>query len=233
MPEYYNVIQASKYIGADPKTVRRWLKQGKMTALRTERGWLAIPEDQVERMRIEWENERTRFAVPMPPHASLDRQPRASLDNIRRLEDRIAVLEEIVAAQTESIEALEKTLSNASLPVPTSPYTEALQSQNRALVNRIDEIGVQPQQSPLLPSTRPSSPIPADLPDGTLTSTQFRKQLGIEKVDMDSYIQRGVFGEPFPMTRIPHPTREGYTLTYFSPDEQERAIALLKRHGKI
>ena len=232
MPEYYNVIQASKYIGADPKTVRRWLKQGKMTALRTERGWLAIPEDQVERMRIEWENERTRFAVPMPPHASLDRQPRASLDNIRRLEDRIAVLEEIVAAQTESIEALEKTLSNASLPAPTSPYTESLQSQNKPFKHTADTLDVQPQQSHPTAFSAANSAI-ADLPDGSLHSTEFATQLGLTKPVMEGILKNGIAGEHLERVRIPITSTGSRHANYFTPLQQEQAREVLRRHGKI
>jgi len=39
MGRFYNAIQAAKYIGCDPKTVRRMLKRGELTGERTERGW--------------------------------------------------------------------------------------------------------------------------------------------------------------------------------------------------
>lgn len=89
---HYNVIQASKYIGADPKTIRRWLKQGKMTGIRTERGWLAIPEEQVEQARAAWIREQGRFSTPSPAQ-----EPTSQIDiltaKVAELERRLEILE--------------------------------------------------------------------------------------------------------------------------------------------
>jgi len=131
---------------------------------------------------------------------------------------------ELLTLRVQTLEEKVQTLESVqpSLPVPTEPSTVPTTKDT-----------YQPQQSPQKPTTIPSSTIPSDLPTGTLTSTQFRKQHAIEKIDMDAYIQRGIFGAALPMIRIPHPTRAGYTLTYFTPEDQEKAIEVLKRHGKI
>ncbi len=220
---YYNAIQAARYIGCDPKTVRRMLKRGELTGERTERGWLAIPGGQVEYAKIRWEGEQAKFARPWLSkeasgglyNASLDMVGTDAMDSIGRLEDRIGQLEEMVSAQNERIASLEQALSNASLHVP------------------IQSVPVPPRTKPQKQPSDASIPTPSDLPPGTLTATELRNQLGIEKTAMDTYIQRGIYGEQLPMTRIPHPTRAGYTLTYFTPEQQERAIELLRKHGKL
>jgi hypothetical protein len=205
MPEYYNVIQASKYIEADPKTIRRWLKQGKITATRTDRGWLAIPEDQVERMKVEWENERTRFASP-------DVGTRESLD----IPTRVEVLEQRVAY-------LEQALSNASLPVPTTPYTVSTTKDT-----------YQPQQSHPTTSTKPKRDVvlPSDLPPGTLHSTEFAAKLGIKYTKFEGWMKNGVFGEQLERERIAV-TSTGRFSNWFTPMQQEKAMEILKKHGKL
>lgn len=198
MPEYYNVIQASKYIGADPKTVRRWLKQGKMTGTRTDRGWLAIPEDQVERMRIEWENERTRFS-------SLDVDTKDSLD----ISTRVEALEQRVAS-------LEQALSNASLPVPAMPHHAKT-----------------PNVTTTQQSHQKRDAVPSDLPADTLSAYDFATQHGIDREHFKNYMRRGVDGEMLEITEVKHHSRAGYTLKFLTPSQQEQAIEVLKRHGKI
>jgi hypothetical protein len=212
----YNVIQAANYIGCDPKTVRRWLKRGRLTAERTDRGWLAIPGGQVEYAKIQWEKEQEQFAGPGMPKAVQDSasgQHKDMVDRVRRLESTVVSLSATVEALEQRIASIEARLSKESLDVPTVPADSS--------------------PEPTLPKSSSPSLTPPDLPLGTLTSAQFRVQLGIDKPAMDTYIQRGIYGESLPMTRIPHPTRAGYTLTYFTPSQRQAAIELLRRHGKL
>jgi hypothetical protein len=208
----YNVIQAAAYIGCDPKTVRRMLKRGQLTAERTERGWLAIPGGQVEYAKIKWEEERAQFARPGLPRESLVSLSRDVQDSIWRLEGRIAQLEETTALQEKRIAALEERLSRDSLPVPT-PHKDA------------SHVPAQPR-TPLSSIT-----IPADLPDGTLHSTDFAASLGISKTVMEGWLKNGIRGEQLEREKVP--ITPGRNSNYFTPDQQRAAIELLRKHGKI
>ena len=167
------------------------LKRGELTGERTAKGWLAIPGGQVEYAKIKWEEEQAKFArigqhreaLDTMLYASLPNVSTEALDSIRQLEDRIGQLEEIVTAQNARIASLEKVVSNASLQVPVQP------------------VPIQPSQntsSPQVPQNRnvaPNSPIPSNLPPGTLHSSEFADQLGIKRTVFDSMMKNGVGGE--------------------------------------
>lgn len=203
MPDY-NVMQAAAYIGCDPKTVRRMLKRGQLTAERTSRGWLAIPAWQVEQARIDWQVEQARFE-----------QPNERLDSTGQHEDilpRIETLERKVAQ-------LEAMLSNASLDVPTE-QKQALPQQNYA----IDD-NTQQSHSTTFSDANKSTLLPA---------VEFSKSIGIKHTIVEGMIRRG----QLECTRIPHPTKKKPDGTpasqyFFSPEQAEQAIALLRSHGKI
>lgn len=81
-------------------------------------------------------------------------------------------------------------------------------------------------------TTEETSPI-LYLPQGTLSSSQFAKKHGIQYTDFKNYMRRGIEGKKFEVTEEPHPTREGYTLKFLTPEQQEKALEVLKRHGKL
>jgi len=239
---FYNAIQAAKYIGCDPKTVRRMLKRGELVAERTERGWLAIPGGQVEYAKIRWEEEQAKFARPWlakesigaESAPSLGMDTRDAMDSIRRLEDRIAQLEEMVAAQAHRIETLEQALSNTSLLVPTSPYiisTSRPEPQNTPLRVRGDAEEAKAQQQAQNRIVARFS-VPADLPEGTLHSTDFAEQIGIKLTVFEGWLKNGIRGEQLERMRVPT-AREGRYTNYFTPEQAEKARELLRRHGKL
>jgi len=83
--------------------------------------------------------------------------------------------------------------------------------------------------------TSPQKPttIPSELPTGTLSASEFAEILGVDKEHMKNYMRRGVNGEQLDITEVPHPVRSGYVLKFLTPSEQEKAIEVLKRHGKL
>lgn len=83
------------------------------------------------------------------------------------------------------------------------------------------------------PQERPVDAIPAHLPLGTVSSGLFAKQHGIEYDHMKNYMRRGVNGEKLEVTEVSHSTRAGYTLKFLTPAQQEKAIEILRRHGKL
>ena len=48
---YYNAVQAAKEIGVSDKTVRNWIEEGKLHAERTPSNRLAIPANEVEKLK--------------------------------------------------------------------------------------------------------------------------------------------------------------------------------------
>jgi hypothetical protein len=210
---YYNAIQAAKYIGVDPKTVRRWLKKGLLTAERTEQGWLAIPGGQVEYAKIKWEEEQAKFARPWLPKASSGDMSNASLPTMSRetldIIGRVETLEQKVAE-------LEKALSNTSLVVPTLPIPPSTTSDIPAM------------SQPTIRNIDASSPLSADL----LSARDFAAQLGIKYTVFEGMLRHGVRGEQIERTEIPS-AREGYSSKYFNSEQQARAIELLRKHGKL
>lgn len=82
-------------------------------------------------------------------------------------------------------------------------------------------------------TTEETSSIPLHLPQGTLSSSQFAKKHGIYYTDLKNYMRRGIEGKKFEVTEESHPTRKGYTLKFLTPEQQEQALEMLKRHGKL
>jgi hypothetical protein len=205
------------------------LKRGELTGERTAKGWLAIPGGQVEYAKIKWEEEQAKFARVGQPRessgtvssASLPNLSTEALDSIRQLVDRVAQLEEIVTAQNARIASLEKVVSNAPLHVPMTPIP-VQPSQNTT-----------PISEPPIRRSQPNSPIPSNLPPGTLHSSDFADQLGIKRTVFDSMMKNGIGGEELERTKVPIVARPGQNRNYFTPSEQEKALALLRKHGKL
>jgi len=249
MTRSYNVIQAARYIDCDPKTIRRWLKQGKLTAERTARGWLAIPSEQVEHAKLLWQNDREQFASPgmprdahpVPSVLSLgkDRQHDDSLNSIRKLEERLGILEH----QLPAISVLTKALGTLQARV------DVQQAHIEEMERRIADLESQdyPDHTENVPTLPVPTPMPQNIPtakehqnrnvalseEGMLSASDFATQLGIKYDDIKNYMRRGVEGERLEFTEIPHATRAGYVQKYFSVEQQQKAIAVLKRHGKL
>ncbi len=200
---YYNAIQAARYIGVDPKTVRRWLKKGILTAERTEQGWLAIPGGQVEYAKIKWEEEQAKFARPWLSNAPLPEQTRDDMD----IPTRVEVLEQRVAF-------LEQALSNASLHSPTQPQAPLY----RFKTDREEATTPRPQKRIVAPST--------DLPDGSIGLSDFAAQHGISLSSASRWARNG----DIPTEQR---TRAGRPQHFLTQEQQEQAIEWLRLLGKI
>lgn len=217
---YLNASQAAKHIGVADKTIRRWLKpdkngKTKLSAIRTTSNQLAIPEVEVERVKRELEQERSQFIVPLT-------QELESLDTTRHnevLEARIVELEREVIALKARVEALEQErLTERVIEVPVSDSSSSntlpLARAQKRIVERIIEV-------------------PWHLPAGTLSASDFTARHDIKYEDFKNYMRRGVYGEKIGITEIAHPSRAGYMQKFLTPEQQEAALDLLRRHGKL
>jgi hypothetical protein len=216
---YLNASQAAKYIGVADKTIRRWLKPDKdgkikLTAIRTASNQLAIPELEVERLKRELEQERSQFMVSGQGLDNLD-----ITGHSEGLEIRIAELEKEVVTLKERIAILEQGNINEQaieVPVSSSPSSDTLplaRAQKRNVERNID--------------------VPSIFPAGTLSASNFATRHGVKYEDFKNYMRRGIYGEKLDITEIPHPTRAGYVQKFLTLEQQEQAIALLKKHGKL
>jgi uncharacterized coiled-coil protein SlyX len=241
---YYNGLNAAKRINISYKTLLRWLEKGKLVAEHSESGQLLISEDQVEKYRLEVAHERAMFRASQAVSPS-SRQPVTDMDTkaipltdtpiaydidtrMASLAQSIANLNATVASQTRRIDELSARVAELEAKQSLVPLTERpLTPLYRYSVDKEES----PKPQPQIRTT--ATNIPHGLPEGTLTSSEFAVQLGIDKEEFKRYMKRGILGEKMDITEISHHTREGYAQKYFTLEQQERAIDLLKKHGKL
>ncbi len=74
------------------------------------------------------------------------------------------------------------------------------------------------------------------LPPGTLAVTDFADSLGLDfNNTFKNWIKpdRHLGGDRFEVTSIAHPTRKNYSEKYFTPEQQKKALDILRRHGRL
>jgi hypothetical protein len=80
----------------------------------------------------------------------------------------------------------------------------------------------------------PKSDIPAHLPPGTLLMTDFAEAHGVRKERMREWIGEGLKGERIETTLVMVKRPNGGSRTHFmTPEQQEKALDFLRRHGKL
>ncbi len=220
---YLNASQAAKRIGVADKTIRRWLAEGekgkwKLTAIRTSSNQLAIAESDVERIKRALEQERSQFVVSGQSVNDLD----MSGHTVEVLHARIEELEQEVTALKERVATLEQerlTVESKSRPISTFTTSDTSPIP-------------QPQKRP----TDKNKAVPVGLPPGTLAVTDFADSIGLDfDKTFKNWIKpdRHLGGDRFEVTSIPHPTRKNYSEKYFTPEQQEKALDILRRHGRL
>lgn len=203
---YVTATEAARRIGVTEKTVRDWVKEGKIEALHPAKNRMAIAEDVVEHLA---EERRLYYGTKPQVSSPIHTLPEASAQDIEArlasLAQSVANLNTTVASQIRRIDELTKRIAELeSRHVSASP---------------------QPQQSPQISTTEPSSDM--------LPARDFAQQIGIEYTLLDGYARRGIAGEKMDVTEVPHPTRKGYTNRYFTEEQQKKAIELLKKHKRL
>lgn len=76
-----------------------------------------------------------------------------------------------------------------------------------------------------------SESMPADLPAGTVKLVDFVNQYGLSDSNMGRWIDTGLKGEKIETTKRIRAT--GRTQHFLTPAQQEKAVEILKRHGKL
>ena len=120
--------------------------------------------------------------------------------------------------------------------VKDKPWLANGSVSEKAVTPSVDDtapFGINEPKSRQKRTTDEFSPIPLHLPLGTISSGVFAKQYGINYTDFKNYMRRGVNGEWFEVEKVSSPTREGYVLKFLTLEQQEKALEVLKRHGKL
>lgn len=201
---YYNATRAAQEIGISYKTILRRIEEGKIIATKGEDNQFLVAESEVEKHK----RQRIQFVHSRPakttPVTSIDQSE--LLSKIDGLERRVADLEKIVQDITSR--------DQKALIPPEPEKTGVVKSTTPKLQNR---------------ATIANSPIQEDW----MLCSDFFESYGIKETTYRRWIANGLSGDRFELEEIPRPGRADQTLRYFTPDQQQKALNLLKKHGKL
>lgn len=222
----FNASQAAKRIGISDRTIRRWLKPDKrgnvkLPSIRTESGQLAIAAADVERLRQEVEEERTRFVTTTHTYATTrPEMPTRDID----LEQRLTSMAQAIANLNATIDIQSRRLNELTARVAE------LEGRNVPAqpVPRSATVDIPPKTKPTKQPSDASSAIPDDW---TLCSDFFESH-GVKETTWRRWLANGISGEYFETEERPVVgTTKKYR--YFNQEQQEKAIELLRKHGKL
>lgn len=80
-------------------------------------------------------------------------------------------------------------------------------------------------------STAPSDVTPVDLPHGTIKLWDFVHKYSLPDSSVGRWVEKGLKGEKLETTT--RTRTNGRIQHYLTPEQQEKAIEILKRHGKL
>jgi DNA-binding transcriptional MerR regulator len=209
---YYNGISAAKHIGISYKTLLRYIERGLIIPEegKTPSGQLVISQEQVERLRKQVETERAQFGRSQTSIDSpLDNDTDSLWIAVHALERRVSVLERQIEHGTPSPTVSLREPQKQPFISPT-PYDtdQAIQGHENRIV-------------------APKRGIPDDRPVGTIRLIDFAKLHGIP----ESSIRRWAASGMIETTTGTQP--DGKIGHWLTPEQQERALETLRRHGKL
>jgi excisionase family DNA binding protein len=203
MGRYITASEAARRIGCTDKTVRKWIAQGKLDAHHVTPNQLAILETDVARIIRE-------------------RRLYQDDDNQDTLLSRVQSLEQKVVEQEQRLASLERDLHRIAQEAKNRPVPSSTRQSTRTPAKGPENANMEARKS-----------VSDELPDGTLTAVELADKLGISYTRFESMMRHGVRGDSLDITKIPHRTRAGYFQNYFTPAQQEQALIILRRHGKL
>jgi hypothetical protein len=204
-----NAEEVARELKCSSKTVLRHIRKGTITATHKHSQELEISEDQVEILRRV-------LASKSGQSTDMVGEIEKLTARVAELEDRVKVLESGQVSPQPPVQ---------TVPTPVVPAVKTSQSK--------------PQKQP---STR------KDLPDGCILASKFAEQIGIPRRSFADYMLlgfgKGLIGmstdtipqkEMIEYSERPKPGREhtGERERYLTPEQQARAVELLREHGKL
>jgi len=161
--KYYNASQAARKIGISDKTIRRWIADDKISAVRTPSNLLAIPESEVEKHR----RQRAQFVQKEEKDmTSQDKQIEALVAKVSQLEQDMATLKQ------NNLSAVEKAEKQPVLP-PEAPATSIVSEKapKRDYVRKEKDTG---------------------LPDGCILASKFATDHGVARPTFIDHMTKGL-----------------------------------------
>jgi DNA-binding transcriptional MerR regulator len=227
---YHNGLSAAARIGISYKTLLRYIEKGRIVPeeAKTPTGQLVISEDQVERLRREVQHERDIFKRTQPATPS-SRQHETPVDS-----------QEIPLTDTTLNETLKQIGKlQAKTDVQQARITE-LERRVQELEARPENVVTSPASTPTMEEIAPTTNhqiVTTEPSSDMLSAREFASQLGISWPSFEGMLRHGIGRgedkEYLERTEVPIAAREGYTTKWFDEKQREKAIEVLKRHGRI
>lgn len=215
--EYVTAIQAATMIGVTERTIREWIKDGKLSAHHPfeHPNRLAIPRSEVEALA----RKRKQYYVEIPDMTEVAQKLAALEQKIGKLDQ----LEARHAALEEKYAALEQRLNERVPEWPPSTVRTSESDQFPRAQKRVGERnrGLSPEK---------------DLPPGCLLARDFARMHGIAPETFRDHYMKGLGRalegkDKVEVSERPKPGREKETERYLTPDQQELARAFWHRHS--
>jgi excisionase family DNA binding protein len=227
---YYNAVEAARELNISDKTIRRWVKKGKIPAKRTQFNEIAIPESEIDRLRLELGSSDKWVDSPLSA-ASTPNQDRVDTPVEHDLEQRLASLAQsianlnaAVASQTRRIDELSARVAELEAKQSLVPLTELPHTPlYRFSVDREDS----PTSQPQIRTTQP----PVDIPPGSMLFADFAAQHGVNRSSFHRHCTSGIKGDRVKTIEKPKGGRIDHTERWLSPEQQGAAIAFWQRHN--
>jgi len=202
MAKYITATEAARRLGVTDKTVRSWVRSGKLDAHKAEKNRFDILASDVEALRRKRENYQ-------------DETPDISL-----LVARIAELESKCVDLDQKYSDIERKYLELSSVVAEKGKKQAV-SQPVMSDTAVSQKG----------STGENRAVPVDLPHGSMLYAQFAEKYGVPRATFSHHIKAGIKGDIVVTIKRPKPGRPEHTEYWLSPDQQIAALAYWDRHG--
>lgn len=209
----YTAIQAALELGVSEKTIRRWIEDNKLQARKSASNRLAIPESEIERLRLEREQESASKPV-------ISNQDQAALVA------RIADLEQAYSDLVEKVAQLERRLAaqanqdQAAQAAPYKPRKEKNPFRAR-----------QPGAPASLELFSDTNLIAPDIPAGSLQYFEFADYHGVNRRTFSDQLERDLGGEQVAYMPRQKPNRDEKE-RWLTPAQQRAVVLFWQAHNK-
>jgi len=137
-------------------------------------------------------------------------------------------LSEVTVARIRDGHSARRSTVNKLLRAFSETYGIKLSLNNVTGISLQDKKALQNQTD----TTERKDLIPTNLPPGSLVATHFAEAHGIPPSSFSRWINEGLKGDHFESEEIPRVSGKG-SFRYLTPAQQEKALEILKRHGKV
>jgi hypothetical protein len=204
MTKYLSGAAAARLLGVNEKTVRSWVRNGKLHARKAAKNRFNILAADVEALQLEREQDEI-------PDISL---LVARIEDVKRkytdLEQKYIDLEQKYSELTASIaKKVEKWV--VSQPAMVTPATQTVVPRKSARGTPVS--------------------VPVDMPDGSMLFADFAAKYGVPRATFTHHVKKGIAGDRVETIKRPKPERPEHMEYWLAPDQQVKALAFWERHG--